>query len=246
MAMDLMRRQVLTGGTAGGLSLLLGGCATMGVPGASPPKQPKLQQITWTFDELTTIGGLPAHVEGHPQVIDSPQGKAILFNGVDDAIFLDQHPLAGAKQFAFEAVFRPDGGAFEQRWFYLDETDPPPTDGSKPLDPHFTFETRSTPDKWYLDAYTVGPGYKQTLIFPDKQYPLGQWFHVAQTYDGKTYRSFVNGELQGQADIAYTPQGPGRSCVGTRINRVNYFKGAVAKARFTPWFLPPDKFLKLV
>ncbi len=203
-----------------------------------------LRPITWNFDNLISIGGETTHVEGHPQLIDSPFGKAVLFDGVADALFIDRHPLAGARTFAFEALFRPDGGAFEQRWFYLDETDPPPPAGEKPLDPHFTFEIRATPDKWYLDTYTAGPGYKQTLIFPDKQFPLGQWHHVAQTYDGKTYRSFVNGALQGEADIAYVPQGPGRSCVGTRINRVNYFKGAVARARFTPWHLTPEQFMK--
>jgi len=33
--------------------------------------------------------------------------------------------------------------------------------------------------------------------------------------------------------------------VGTRINRVNYFKGALRQARFTHRALAPDEFLKL-
>jgi hypothetical protein len=232
MTMTLDRRHFL----AGGAGLALAPAARADTP---------LPQIVWDFDNLTSIGGEVTHVEGHPRLIDSPLGKAVLFDGVADALFIDRHPLAGAKTFAFEAVFRPDGGAFEQRWFYLDETDPPPPPGEKAPDPHFTFEIRATPGKWYLDTYTTGPGYKQTLIVPDKQFALGQWYHVAQTYDGKTYRSFVDGAVQAEADIAYVPQGPGRSCVGTRINRVNYFKGAVAKARFTPWYLGPEQFLKL-
>ncbi|MNE93475.1 hypothetical protein D3C80_1913320 [compost metagenome] len=65
---------------------------------------------------------------------------------------------------------------------------------------------------------------------------------MAQTFDGTTYRAFVNGELQTEADIAFKPQGPGRSSVGTRINRVNYFNGAVREARFTPRALTPDQF----
>ncbi len=234
-----MDRRSFLAGSAGTLGVMATSACAEIAPGNNLP------QITWNFDNLTSIGGETTHVEGHPQLIDSPFGKAVLFDGVADALFIDRHPLAGAKTFAFEAFFRPDGGAFEQRWFYLDETDPPPPAGEKPLDPHFTFEIRATSDKWYLDTYTVGPNYKQTLIFPDKQFPLGQWYHVAQTYDGKTYSSFVNGVLQGAADIAYVPQTAGRSCIGTRINRVNYFKGAVAKARFTPWFLSPDKFMAL-
>ncbi len=223
----------------------LAGTAGLALTAPVARARASLPQITWTFDNLISIGGEAIHVEGRPQLIDSPLGKAVLFDGVADALFIDRHPLAGATTFAFEAFFRPDGGAFEQRWFYLDESDPPPPPGEKPLDPHFTFEIRATPETWYLDAFTDGPGYKQTLVFPDKTFPLGQWHHVAQTYDGKTYRSFVNGVLQGGADIAYAPQGPGRSCVGTRINRVNYFKGAVARARFTPWHLTPEQFLKV-
>ena len=235
--MTLDRRHFVAG--AAGLAL------TAPVARADAVQDRALPPVTWNFDNLTSIGGEVTHVEGHPQLIDSPFGKAVLFDGVADALFIDRHPLAGAKTFAFEAFFRPDGGAFEQRWFYLDESDPPLPAGEKPLDPHFTFEIRALPDTWYLDAFTDGPGYKQTLVFPDKTFRLGQWHHVAQTYDGRTYRSFVNGALQGEADIAYVPQGPGRSCVGTRINRVNYFKGAVARARFTPWHLSPEQFLKV-
>ena len=82
------------------------------------------KQTTWTFDRLDRIGGIPVKVEGNPKIIDTPQGKAIEFDGVDDAIWIEQHPLAGAATFTFEAIFRPDGGAVEQRWFHLAERDP--------------------------------------------------------------------------------------------------------------------------
>src|SRR5215470_4847749 len=75
----------------------------------------------WTFDRLDRIGGHPTEVLGHPRVIDTPLGKAIAFNGVDDAIFVGVHPLAGAETFTWEAIFRPDGGQPAQRWFHLQE-----------------------------------------------------------------------------------------------------------------------------
>jgi hypothetical protein len=68
---------------------------------------------------------------------------------------------------------------------------------------------------------------------------------VAQTYDGTTFRSYVNGVLQGEAPIAFTPQGEGAASVGTRINRRNYFTGAVRLARFTPRALAPGEFLRV-
>ena len=56
---------------------------------------------------------------------------------------------------------------------------------------------------------------------------------MEQTYDGKTYRSYVNGVLENEGDVAFTPHGAGHMMVGVRMNHVNYFKGSVAEARFT-------------
>jgi hypothetical protein len=215
---------------------------------------PAPKQMTWTFDRLDKIGGLPVRVEGNPKVVDTPIGKAIEFDGVDDAIWIDQHPLAGAAQFTFEAIFRPDGGAVEQRWFHLAERDPKtgllasadhPQTGQD-ANSRFLFELRVVDStKWCLDAFVNGPGYNKAILVREKTYPLGQWYHVADTYDGKMFRSYVNGELQGEAEIDFKPQGPGVTSVGVRVNKVNYFHGAVLKARFTPRALPVTQFMNV-
>jgi len=212
------------------------------------------RQTTWTFDRLDVIDGVPVKVEGHPKVIDSPVGKAIEFNGVDDALFIDRHPLAGAATFTFEAIFRPDGGHdFAQRWFHLAERDPK-TGGLAPdgypntpdTNSRFLFELRTKDGQWWLDAFVTGPDYRSLLLFEDKKHDVGRWYHVAQTYDGKVHRSYVNGILQGELPLtAYKPMGPGAASIGTRINRVNYFKGAVRRARFTARALTPTEFMKL-
>ena len=212
------------------------------------------RQITWTFDRLDKIGGVETKVEGNPKVVDTPVGKAVEFDGVDDALFIEQHPLAGAETFTFEAIFRPDGGAAEQRWFHLASRDPKTgllasaehAKTGQDANSRFLFELRViNGNQWCLDAFVNGPGYNKALMFRDKLHPIGQWYHVAQTYDGKIYRSYVNGELQGEAEIAFKPQSEGVASVGTRINRVNYFHGAVRQARFTPKALTPDQFLKI-
>ncbi|WP_052208452.1 LamG domain-containing protein [Croceibacterium mercuriale] len=227
------------------LALALAGCV------APPSKQlaPTAAGTTvWQFDDLRRVGGAATRVEGDPQVIQTAAGPAMQFDGKDDALFIESHPLAGAREFTIEAIFRPDGGAFEQRWLHLAEAaDDVPAGTYSPVPPsgpRMLFEIRVVGDRWYLDAFATGPGYNKALIVPEKTFPIGQWHHVAQVYDGRTYRSYVDGVLQAEADIAFQPQGPGYASVGTRINRRDYFNGAVLSARFTRSALTPEQFMR--
>ena len=209
------------------------------------------EQTVWKFDNLSRIGGLTPKVEGAPKLVDSPVGKAVQFNGTDTALFFPDRPLVGAKAFTIEAIFRPEGGAFEQRWMHIVETDPKTgldanPGGTSDPNPRFMFEVRVKDGQWYLDAFVNSAAGSKALIDPKKLHPIDQWYAVAQTYDGKTYRSYVNGVLENEADdVAFTPHGPGHMMVGVRINHVNWFKGSVAEARFTTRALKPGEFLKV-
>ena len=192
--------------------------------------------VTWTFDRLDRVGGYPTTLLGEPHVIDAPVGKAIEFDGVDDAIFLDVHPLEGAATFTWEAIFRPDGGNQAQRWFHLQEN------GS---DDRYLFEIRVAGDQWYLDSYGHSGEAQQALINREALHPLGAWYHVAAVFDGREFRNYVNGVQQGAALVRFAPQKAGRTSIGVRINRVDYFKGAIHLARFTRRALAPAEFLRV-
>lgn len=225
----MITRRLMTAG----MGLAATGCASLdrrSAPGG---------EVLWAFDNLREIGGLPVHLEGAPALVDSPWGRAVRFNGREDAIFLDSHPLAGAATFTFEALFRPEGGAFEQRWFHLQETAP----SGEATDTRILFEIRTREGEWWLDAFAKGAGYNHTLITDEKRFPVGRWFHVAQTFDGRLYRSFVDGVLQVEAPLAYRPQGAGRSSIGCRYNRVSPFQGAVRAAAFSHHAIAPDRFV---
>jgi Concanavalin A-like lectin/glucanases superfamily len=187
----------------------------------------------WTFDRLDRIGGHATTVLGSPRVIDTSVGKAIEFDGVDDALFVEVHPLAGAEVFTWEAIFRPDGGNREQRWFHLQET------GSQN---RMLFEIRVAGTQWFLDSYNYSATGDRALMNRDSLYPLGAWYHVAAVYDGRIFRNYVNGVKQTEAEIKLAPQGPGRTSIGVRINLVDYFKGAVRQARFSRRALTPAEF----
>lgn len=193
----------------------------------------------WVFDRLDRIGGLPVAVEGAPRIVATPIGRAALFDGIDDALFLPRHPLAGARTFTIEALIRPDGGAFAQRWLHLAADG---GEGTAAADTRILFELRTEGGDWYLDAYARGAGYARTLIDSTKRHRIGRWYHVAQTFDGTTYRAYVDGVLQAEGPLAFAPQGPGRASVGVRINGVDHFRGAIREIRFTPRALPPERF----
>jgi hypothetical protein len=190
----------------------------------------------WTFDRLDRIGGHPTTVLGTPRVIDTPIGKAVEFDGVDDALFVEVHPLAGARTFTWEAIFRPDGGDREQRWFHLQES------GSEN---RMLFEIRVAGDRWFLDSFNLSTSGSGTLMNKNSLHPLGAWYHVATVYDGKVFSNYVNGVQDGAVEVELSPQGPGRSSMGVRVNLVYYFKGAIHSARFTRRALVPSAFLKV-
>ena len=193
--------------------------------------------VTWTFDNLTKIGGHPVTVLGAPKLIDTPQGKAIQFNGVDEALFLEVHPLAGAEKFTWEVIFRPDGdGPPAQRFFHMQEN------GSQN---RYLFETRIINRQWALDSFAATSAGSRALMDLKLLHPADRWHHVAAVYDGKEYRNYVNGRLQVSALVTLSPQGPGRTSVGVRINKVDYFKGAIRLSRMTRRELSPSEFLSV-
>lgn len=208
----------------------------------------------WNFDRLDNIGGIPTRTDGNPQVIETAGGKAVQFDGVHDGLFIEKHPLAGFSRFTFEALVRPDGGETAQRWFHLASTDPvtgldatvSPTNPTDDKNPRFTFELRIVDgNQVFFESFTHGPTYQSALADRTKLHPIGHWYVVTQTYDGKMHRSYVNGELEKEAPLAFVAQGPGHSSVGERINHVSYFKGAVMRARFAPYALAPSDFMRV-
>lgn len=230
---------------------MAGGAAAALAPALAGPVLAQPGPVVWTFSRPDKVGGLATEVLGEPRPVAGPGGRALAFDGVDDGLVVPSHPLAGASAFTIEAVFRPDGGKFEQRWLHLaqDAADEGVLGGVRGGVPggvsggaRMLFEVRVVEDAWGLVATVTGSGYDRTLTNPETRHPVGRWAHVAQVCDGRTYACFVDGVLQAQAQVAFRPQGPGRTSVGVRMNRVDWFKGAVREARFTRRALTPAEF----
>ena len=197
----------------------------------------------WRFDQTTQLGGHPVTALGHPHIIESPYGKAVEFNGVDDALFVDVHPLAGATTFTWEVIFRPDSdGAQAQRFFHLQEQDPKT---GADTDNRMLFEIRIVNGQWCLDSFATTAGQRLTLLNCKLLHPLGKWYRVTAVYDGKQLRNYVDDELEGSGELQLAPQLAGHASVGTRIDKRDYFKGAILMARMSRQALSQEQFLKM-
>jgi hypothetical protein len=205
---------------------------------------PAVAQEVWRFDQTGLLGGHPVKVLGAPRVIDTELGKAVAFNGVDDALFVNVHPLAGATAWTWEMIFRPDAdGKPAQRIFHLQSVDP--ATGKDVVDERMLFEIRIQNGQWCLDSFAINAGHRLTLLNCEKLHPLGPWYRVTAVYDGKMFHNYVGDELQGEGELELPAEGPGRASVGTRIDLRDYYKGAIYEARFTPRALAVGEFLKL-
>jgi hypothetical protein len=195
------------------------------------------------FNQISVLGGHPTEVLGHPQVIDTPIGKAVHFNGIDDALFVAVHPLAGAETWTWEVIFKPDAdGAPAQRFFHLSVLDPAT---GKDANDRMLFEIRIVNGQWCLDSFAMTGEQSKALLNCEKLHPLESWYRVTAVYDGKTFSNYVGDELQGEGSLQLAPQRPGHSSAGVRINLKDYFKGAIYEARFTRRALAPAQFLKV-
>jgi len=198
------------------------------------PLETRTAAVTWMLSSLDNFPQ-PLTLIGKPQVIKTPYGQALLFDGQNDALIVNTNPLSGAGAFTLEAVFRPDaGGRAEQRWLHIQEA----TGDNRVL-----LETRLAGDYWFLDTFIKGGDNSHALYAENFKHRLGEWYHVALVFDGATMRHYVDGKEELSAPLTIKPLVGGLTAIGVRLNRMFWFKGAILKARFTTRALQPKEFM---
>jgi len=193
--------------------------------------------VTWTIDNLTRIAGHPVTVIGAPTVVDTPQGKAVEFNGTSDGLVIDANPLEALARFTVEAILAPaPDGIEEQRFIHISET------GS---DRRVMLETRMLPDRtWAFDAYLRMENPGLALLDRAKTHPSGDGWHAAAvTFDGQTMTSYVDGVKELSGEVPFEPLKAGKISIGVRQNLVSWFKGRILLIRISPEALPAARLL---
>jgi hypothetical protein len=180
---------------------------------------------------------LAVEMLGEPHVVADVDGRsAVVFDGVDDGLFVMKTELAGATEFTIEVLFRQEaGGLAEQRFVHAGGA------GDRIM-----FETRMVqPDAWCLDTYLHCGEQGVTLIDRTKLHPAGRWAWVALVYDGRTVAHYVDGVKEREGPFAGALVAPGATALGVRQNRVSWFKGAIAELRFHRAALPAERLQRM-
>lgn len=190
--------------------------------------------IEWQLGTMNSSDLDTASRVGNPLTISSPFGAAVQFDGKRDGLFLDRNPLVDMRQFTVEVIFRPDpSGLAEQRFLQMGEVN-----GERLM-----METRLTVDnQWFLDAYLRSGDSSKALIDKTLLHPTGEWFHLAVVVDNGRMDTYVAGKHELEGRIPFSPLKSGRTSIGVRLNKVYWFKGAIAKIRITPTCLTPSEF----
>lgn len=195
----------------------------------------KHKPIIWLPFNLINFQSKTTIIYGNPTIVNSKYGQAIHFNGVNDAIFIDDMPLAQLKKFTIEMIFYPDsGGNFEQRLLHFGEI----------LGNRLLLETRSTKLDWYFDAFIYSGTQKNTLIDSTLLHPLNRWYHLAYVVDNGKLTTYVNGIKELESQIKMVPLLTGKTSIGVRQNEKSWFKGSIYKIKISPKALNPKQFIK--
>jgi hypothetical protein len=194
----------------------------------------------WNLNNTDSIGGFRTlALNEYPSVTSSTQGEALLFDGVNDAIFIENNPLGDASSFTIEVILKPDSSTnplnIEQRYIHIR--------GKENDNRRVLLELRLTNDlMWFLDTYIRSEFNGLTLVDSSLTHQTGKWYHVALVYDNGIIHHYVNGVEEASGEVTFVPIGDGQISIGARQNPRSWFKGAINLVSFTKRALLPDKF----
>jgi len=185
--------------------------------------QAVMSKKTWIISDLLKERE-DVTVLGNPEIIDSPYGYAVQFDGVDDGFLLEEMPLKDLSEFTIEMLIRFDrGGTEEQRYFHT---------GTVRQD-RVLMEMRSDDDSWYLDGMFESKTKWVVLMDQELEHPLDKWYHIAFTVKDGEQATFVNRKKELEGIVEFSPIVDGSTSIGVRQNKISWFKGAIYCIRIT-------------
>ncbi|HEX9601659.1 MAG TPA: LamG-like jellyroll fold domain-containing protein [Mariniflexile sp.] len=190
--------------------------------------------LEWFIASMIKDNNNNVQINGHPHIVNVPNGEAVYFNGVEDALFLDENPLENFEEFTVEMIFNPEINApFEQRVLHIGEVS----------SDRMLLEIRAINNHWYFDGFVASGDSKLALIDETLLHPLGKWCHVALVVTKNNLSTYVNGKLELMENFSFKPIRSGKTSIGVRLNKRSWFKGSIYKIKVSPKKLEPDDFM---
>jgi hypothetical protein len=122
----------------------------------------------WEIDNLSKVGGYPISIFGNPTVKQFPEGKAILFDGIDDGLIVQGCPIDKSSEFTIEIIFKPDSSFpknVEQRFLHIQN---PNLDHRRML-----LELRlSEKNRWIMDTHVRADSALLTSLAKEFPHPV--------------------------------------------------------------------------
>ncbi|MFI1773595.1 LamG domain-containing protein [Thalassobellus citreus] len=200
----------------------------------SKKQQAQNNTTEWTLANILKTKPNNLEISGNPIIVQSSHGEAVHFNGVDDALFINEMPLKSLKEFTIEMIFNPSlNSPFEQRVVHMGEVS-----GDRML-----LEIRAVDYNWYFDGFVASGENKLALIDESLLHPLGQWYHVALVVSANSLSTYVNGKLELTEPYTFNPIETGKSSAGVRLNKRSWFKGDIYKVKVSQKQLKPNEFM---
>ncbi len=179
----------------------------------------------WPFDEGNgkkaidvTGNGHDGEVNGNPKWVDGKFGTGLEFDGEDDTVIVaDDAAFAIEKNITFMAWFSPNDSLNSRRLMVKNDS----------IFVIFDFGNKDSidflvkPDNTFAESTTT-------------DWKVGEWYHFAGTFDGKTMKVYVNGELEGEEanDVPIAPSNLELWIGGDDFGRpTDYFPGTIDEVR---------------
>ena len=196
--------------------------------------------VIWDIDNTTLIGGHPVTVFGNPSLREYSDGKAMVFDGIDDGMIVQGCPLNKSAEFTVEMIFRPDSSFpnnVEQRYLHI----------QKPF-----FESRrmllelrlDSLHRWIVDTHVRADSTFLTLLSKEFPHPVGRWYHIALVYKDGIATHYVNGVKEMSGKVQYIPVDSAHVALGMRMNQRSFFKGAIKTVRLSNFAMLPSEFME--